>query len=86
LYGEEITPQSEEEDVFMESLIRDGAFVWIAAFAGTGVEVVSHLHVTDRDNPEHNHLREIDLDSSEAKMNVQKLVQLRQLMLRLRNQ
>ncbi|UCG13408.1 MAG: hypothetical protein JSU72_02665 [Deltaproteobacteria bacterium] len=85
LYGKEITPQSEEEDTLMESLIRDGAFVWIAAFAGTGVEVLSHLHVTDRDNPENNHLRRIDLDSSGAKMNVQMLIHLRKLMLELRS-
>ncbi|MGD8370819.1 MAG: hypothetical protein PVG64_08545 [Syntrophobacterales bacterium] len=85
LYGKEITPQSEEEDALMESLIRDGAFVWIAAFAGTGVEVISHLHVTDRDNPQHSHLRKIDLNSSEPKMNVRMLVNLRELMLNLRS-
>ena len=85
LYGKEITPQSEEEDALMESLIRDGAFVWIAAFAGTEVEVLSNLHVTDRDNPENNHLRRIDLDSSAAKMNVQMLIHLRELMLTLRS-
>ena len=85
LYGKEITPQSEEEDALMESLIRDGAFVWIAAFAGTDVEVLSNLHVTDRDNPTHSHLRRIDLDSSAAKMNVQMLINLRELMLTLRS-
>ena len=85
LYGKEITPQSEEEDALMESLIRDGAFVWIAAFAGTGVNVLSHLHVTDRDNPEQSHLRRIDLDSSAAKMNVPMLINLRELMRKLRS-
>ena len=84
LYGKEITPQSEEEDALMESLIRDGAFVWIAAFAGTGVEVLSNLHITDRDNPAHSHLRRIDLDPSAAKMNVPMLINLRELMLTLR--
>jgi hypothetical protein len=86
LYGEEITPQSEEEDALMEALIRDGAFVWIAAFAGTGVEVTSSLHVTDRVHPEHNYLRGIDLDSSKSKMNVRMLIDLKELMLRLRSQ
>ncbi len=85
LYGKEITPQSEEEDAVMESLIRDGAFVWIVAFAGTGVEVLSHLHVTDRDNPENNYRKRIDLDSNEPKMNVQMLVHLRELMSKLRS-
>jgi hypothetical protein len=69
----------------MESLIRDGASVWIAAFAGTGVDVLSHLHITDRDNPENNYLRRIDLDSSESKMNVQMLLHLKELMLELRS-
>jgi hypothetical protein len=86
LYGKEIAPQSAEEDALMESLIRDGAFVWIAAFAGTGVEVLSNLHVTDRDNPENNYLRRIDLDSSESKMNVQMLIQLKELMSKLRSE
>ncbi|MCG6982031.1 MAG: hypothetical protein LJE88_11545 [Deltaproteobacteria bacterium] len=86
LYGKEITPQSEEEDALMESLIRDGAYVWIAAFAGTGVEVVSNLHVTDRENPQHSHLRRINLDASESKMNVQMLLQLKDLMVALRSQ
>jgi hypothetical protein len=85
LYRKEITPQSEEEDALMESLIRDGAFLWIAAFAGTGVEVLSNLHVTDRDNPENNYLRRIDLDSSAAKMNVQMLINLKELMWKLRS-
>jgi hypothetical protein len=85
LYGKEITPQSEEEDALMESLIRDGAFVWMAAFAGTGVEVLSHLLITDRDNPQHSRLRRINLDSSESKMNVQMLIQLKELMLTLRS-
>ena len=85
LYGKEITPQSAEEDALMESLIRDGASVWMAAFAGTGVEVLSHLLVTDRDNPQHSHLRRINLDSSESKMNVQMLIQLKELMLTLRS-
>lgn len=86
LYGKEITPQSEEEDALMESLIRDAAYVWIAAFTGTGVEVVSNLHVTDRENPQHSHLRRINLDASESKMNVQMLLQLKDLMVALRSQ
>jgi hypothetical protein len=68
--GREVTEHSPEEDEVMEWLVRHGAQGFVAAFSGTGVEVISRLHYTDRQNPDNNRLTQIELGVDLPEMDV----------------